>query len=267
MKSIVRAIVPKSAYERIARIKALIGLGKWISPDRMRYITQVVKALEGRFDRECPVCGYQGKFLGKGMPVRIDAWCPSCKSVGKHRLMWNVWNSHEDINRPQNVLHFAPEPCLRKWLQERLDDYVTADYLRTEKVDRKLNVESLDLEDGSYDVIILNHVLEHVDDKKALAELYRVTANGGRVFVTIPIIEGLAETYENSDVRSEEDREMHFGQYDHLRVFGADFRQRAEAAGFRVKEYTASGAEGARYSLVMGEKVFVLNKDGKTTAS
>lgn len=261
MKSLVRALAPRGSYQKLAYFKQLLKLRKWIPPERMRYVTQVVIALEGRFDRECPVCGYQGRFLGKSIPPRIDAWCPSCRSVGKHRLLWRVWHTQEPINASHRVLHFAPEACFRDWLNEKAGWYMTADYLRLDHVDRKLNIESLDLGDESQDVIILNHVLEHVDDAKALAELYRVSRRGGRVFITIPIIEGLTKTYENFSVNTNEERDLHFGQYDHLRVFGPDFRSRAATAGFKVKEYTAEGEEAVRYGLIMGEKVFVLKKD------
>jgi SAM-dependent methyltransferase len=163
------------------------------------------------------------------------------------------------VKNDARVLHFAPERCFESRFRSRFGRYQTTDFLRGD-VDLRLNIENIDLPAASVDVIFCNHVLEHVDDTKALGELHRILAPAGRVFVTIPIIEGWADTFEDPTIKTEDDRELHYGQYDHLRYFGADFRSRAAKAGFALREYTAFGPDVARYSLIRGEKVFVLEK-------
>ena len=76
----------------------------------------------------------------------------------------------------------------------------------------------------------------------------------------IPIIEGWANTYENTEVRTERERELHFGQFDHVRYYGADVRNRARKAGFGLTEFTAEAEDCVRHALLRGEKVFVATK-------
>ncbi|VVB54960.1 Methyltransferase domain protein [uncultured archaeon] len=89
--------------------------------------------------------------------------------------------------------------------------------------------------DGSLGAVVAFDVLEHVaDDLKALREVYRVLAPGGTAVFSVPQKDGLETTFEDSSATSPKMRERLFGQYDHLRIYGLDFRGRMEAAGFRV---------------------------------
>ena len=105
-----------------------------------------------------------------------------------------------------------------------------------------------------------SHVLEHVDDKRALAELFRITSPGGNVILMFPIIEGWDQTYENPSVQSAAERIIHFGQDDHLRYFGRDVRTKIREAGFSLEEFTAEGPSVIRHGLLRGEKIFIDRK-------
>ena len=126
--------------------------------------------------------------------------------------------------------------------------------------DLSLNIEDIALDANSVDAILCSHVLEHVDDTKAMPELYRILRTGGRMLAMVPIIEGWERTYENPAIESPEDRRFHFGRVDHLRWYGADFRERLKAVGFEVLEYTAEGREAVGHALLRGEKVFICRK-------
>jgi SAM-dependent methyltransferase len=127
--------------------------------------------------------------------------------------------------------------------------------------DLKLDLEAIDLPDASVDLIIANHVLEHVDDAKASRELSRILRPNGVLLCMVPIVEGWATTYENPDITTDEGRMLHFGQEDHVRFYGRDFRDRIAKGGFSLRdEITAEGEEVIRYGLVRGEKVFVFEK-------
>jgi predicted SAM-dependent methyltransferase len=125
----------------------------------------------------------------------------------------------------------------------------------------KLNIEDLDLDDGSIQTAIVNHVLEHVNDGQAAQELYRVLSPGGIFICSVPLVEGWESTYQNPEVQTGPQRLLHYGQSDHARYFGRDFRQRMQAPGFEpATEITAEGGDAVKYGLVRGEKVFVFRK-------
>ena len=86
-------------------------------------------------------------------------------------------------------------------------------------------------------MVIANHVLEHVeDDRKCMRELYRVLTPGGWAILQVPIDYSLERTYEDASIVAPEEREKHFRQKDHLRLYGRDYPQRLAEAGFEVKE-------------------------------
>jgi SAM-dependent methyltransferase len=114
--------------------------------------------------------------------------------------------------------------------------------------------------DMQYDVIICSHVIEHVDDRAALNELYRVTKPGGRVLLMTPMVEGWEATFEDRSKATEQERWLYFGQGDHLRFYGSDFRHRIMAAGFELEEFTAVEPEVSKHGLVRGEKVFIARR-------
>lgn len=185
----------------------------------------------------------------------MGALCPECQSLERHRLFALALRDGFIDFTGSEVLHFAPESIVTKIVQEqRPAKYVTADLAKVAEL--QLDIESLDLPTASFDRIICSHVLEHVDDSKALAELRRVIRSDGYVVLMTPLIEGWANTFEDSSIVSTADREAYFGQHDHVRFYGVDFRERVRKAGFELLEYTAEARAAPRFGLQRGEKVF-----------
>jgi SAM-dependent methyltransferase len=211
------------------------------------------------FPRTCSVCGYQGRFQSAGRPRRIDARCPKCGSAERYRLFALWLDRHGGGLRKARTLHFAPEKGLAKLLKTRVGSYLSADIVPG-NADVVRNIELIQEPDAGFDCVVCSHVLEHVDDKKALAEVYRVLKPGGVALIMLPVIEGWATTYENKAVVSPEDRARHYGQSDHVRYYGADVRDRIRAAGFQLDEFTAEGEDVLTYGLSRGEKVFIATK-------
>lgn len=230
---------------------------------RARFIKRAIWYCRGQYDRTCPICGYEGRFLPYSWPPRIDAMCPSCESVERHRLMaLALKNVPGLLKAGDDVLHFAPEKWLRPHLATfSLGSYRTAD-IRAEKADEVLNIEDIAFPDASVDVAIASHVLEHVDDRKALPELFRILKPGGRFLCMVPLIEGWDQTFEDENIATMKERKRHFEGKRHLRYFGRDLRDRMAAVGFEPDEYTAFGRDVLTYGLIRGEKLFIGRKPG-----
>ncbi|MEC9345219.1 MAG: methyltransferase domain-containing protein [Pseudomonadota bacterium] len=235
---------------------------------RLRFIKRAIVYCRGQYARECPICGFQGRFLPYSWPPRIDAMCPACGSVERHRLLALAMTGDTGLVKAgDDVLHFAPERWVRPMIAGlKPATYRTAD-IDPKRADMALNIEALDLPDASVDVVIASHVLEHVDDAKAIPEIFRILRPGGRFLCMIPIIEGWDHTFEDASIATMKERKRHFEGKRHLRYFGRDIRDRLAAAGFRVGEHTAFGRDVLRYGLQRGEKVFVATKPSDTTAA
>ena len=228
----------------------------------MRQILLIKPALTPICKRKCNICNYEGYFVGCGRPLRLDAHCPNCNSKERHRLMMLAFD-REEIKQFSNlnafILHFAAEPIIEKIFRKRFPNYKTADLC--EKADIRLNIESINSDENKFDIVIANHVLEHVDEKKAISELYRVLKPGGILICQVPIIEGWSKTFENNLITSDNDRNIYFGQSDHVRFYGADFRERISYRGLKlINEITSEGLDVIKYGLQRGEKVFVFQK-------
>ncbi len=232
--------------EEIARIRAFRA-------DRaMRHVRALAEAGP---ERLCPICGYRGAFS----PVRHKPaiWCPQCDSRPRHRLM-RLWMDRALALPPgAEVIHFAAEPWVRGWMEARGARYRTADI--TDAFDLRLDIEAMDLADGCLDLLIANHVLEHVDDARALAEIARVLKPGGRALLTVPLVEGWDETYEvpGLDAATRAER---YGDPDHRRFYGRDFRDRIRAAGLALSEFAATEPDVSAHGLHRGERVFIAGR-------
>jgi SAM-dependent methyltransferase len=209
--------------------------------------------------RHCPICGYQGPFAPWGKTPRPDAMCPGCSSLERHRLFKLAFDHAKPLSAGAALLHFAPEPAVTRFVQPLCSKYVTTDFLRDD-VDMRLNIEALDLPDKSFDALICSHVLEHVDDKAALGELFRILKPGGVALIAVPMVEGWDISYEDPAITDQRDRLVHFGQEDHVRRYGRDFRDRVKRAGFLLTEFVRDGADSVRYSIIPGERVFIATK-------
>jgi SAM-dependent methyltransferase len=213
----------------------------------------------------CPVCGHRfARFRDDWN--RENALCWRCGAHERHRTLWLYLERHPELlGSGLSLLHFAPEWCLeRRFRQLRGIRYVTGD-LRPAEAELELDITRLALPDGAFDAIICSHVLEHVeDDAAAMRELYRVLAAGGWAIVMVPLDLGRSETLEDPAVRSERDRELWFGQSDHVRVYAPDIAGRLEAAGFAVTRERVAltlGAEAvARYRLLEADDLFMCRK-------
>lgn len=215
-------------------------------------IVRFVESMAKQQVASCPACGFLGQFSTFGDNNRPRAQCPRCKCLERHRLFHLADMSFQG----KDVLHFAPEGVIRKSIMSSSPkSYVTAD-LVVGRADVALNIEKIDKPDSSLDAVVCLHVLEHVNDVRALSEIFRILRPGGILVAMVPIVEGWERTHEDATIIDRELRRQHFLQGDHVRLYGADFRERLVEAGFSVREYTADGSNSVKFALQRGEKIF-----------
>ncbi len=178
------------------------------------------------------------KFLPYGYgKQRANALSPGTLSLERHRQMWLYLKNETDFfTKNHKVLHIAPEQeFLRRFKKMKNLEYTSAD-LFSPIVDVKADILDLPFEDESFDVIICNHVLEHIeDDRKAMSELYRVMKHGGWGIFQVPMKNSLEKTFEDFSITDPAERQKHFGQYDHVRWYGMDYFDRLKNVGFETE--------------------------------
>ena len=175
--------------------------------------------------------------------IRKNVLSPSTYSLERHRLLWLYLKNETSFFKAKlKVLHFAPESALMNQFKKLKNlSYDTID-LNSPIADIKADICDLPFLDNSYDFILCNHVLEHiVDDNKAIRELYRVLKKNGIGIFQVPIDYNRDTTFEDFSVTNKKERNKLFGQYDHVRIYGLDFFDRLQKAGFLVEkcEYTS----------------------------
>ena len=206
-------------------------------------------------------------FLDYGyIKTRKNVLSPSTLSLERHRLLWLYLKNETDFfSAKLKVLHFAPEQAFYKRFRAMKNlDYTTTD-LNSPLADVKADICNLPFKDNAFDVILCNHVLEHIpNDTKAMKELYRVLKVGGMGIFQIPQDLNREKTFEDNSITDKKERAKIFGQYDHVRIYGRDYFDKLHSIGFKVEEvdYTATLSEEEidKYRLAKGEIIPVVFK-------
>jgi len=163
--------------------------------------------------------------------------CPRCGAQARHRALWLYLHARTHLfsGKGLRVLHFAPERALGQALAGAPGiEYMSAD-LEDPAAMEHFDITDIPHPDGSFDVILCIHVLEHVeDDRKAMRELRRILRADGFAIVLVPLDLDRAETFEDPSITDPAERERAFWQADHLRLYGRDFPDRLREAGFDV---------------------------------
>lgn len=233
------------------------------------------------FSKVAPIIYYGNKFedpiSGKtyrkflpygysGRAKRSNVLCPGSLSLERHRLLWLYLKEKTDFfTKKREMLHIAPEQCFYKLFKAMPNlNYLTGDY-NSPIADIHFDLHKAPFDDNKFDVIFCNHVLEHVEDAdQCMRELYRIMAPGGFGIFQIPQDTSREKTYEDKTITSEKEREIHFWQKDHVRLFGLDYKDKLAEAGFKVtvEDYTKqlSPELVERYRLPKGELLYVCSK-------
>lgn len=225
----------------------------------------------------CPSCGqtfpqFYPAMVGDHIAFHVQ--CPYCKSYERHRAQFLYYQRNTDLLEAKRllcVLHCAPEELFYKILSQHANvDYYTMDKWEGytvcgQRMRDYADLTGLPYEDGKFDYILCNHVLEHIpDEQKALGELYRVLKNDGTAFLNVPLDPDLAVTLEDPAYNTDALRLKYYGQRDHVRKYGRDYQKRLERAGFVVTCVTVgeyfSKKERDVYGLLDFERIYVCQK-------
>jgi SAM-dependent methyltransferase len=219
---------------------------------------------------ECPVCEKSfRKFLSYGSTIahRENVLCPYDLTLERHRLMWLYLRDFTNFFKEENlkVLHIAPEQCFHKKFKTQKNlNYITGD-LVSPIADLHFDLHNIPLENDQFDVIFCNHVMEHVEDAlQCMRELYRVMKPDGWGIMQVPQDFNRETTFEDPNIVTPEDREKYYWQKDHVRLFGKDYPNWLEKAGFKVavfeKEKHFSEELVNRYRLQKNEILYIVKK-------
>lgn len=175
--------------------------------------------------KSCPVCNSDDIIEFNGRP---NARCNNCGSLERTRYLYLLLNRMGILKPDMSILHLAPEPGLFMRLSRLSRDFKAVDYDTSQYKNWSPSVGFIDLckqdetLDGKYDLIIHNHVLEHVpcSVSKTLSDLRKRLNKGGVMLFSVPIRRNADTTEDLSDDLSEDDRKRLFGQWDHMRIFG-----------------------------------------------
>ena len=213
----------------------------------------------------CPVCEKSfKKFLPYGrISPRENALCPNCLSLERHRLIWLYLQEKTSFFREgQKVLHIAPEACfIRRFEKLHGAQYITAD-IESPLAKVKMDIHDIPFEPNTFDVVLCNHVLEHVrNDIRAINEIHRVLKPGGFAILQIPFFSPVEDsTFEDASITDKREREKIFGQDDHVRKYGKDYPMRISKGGLNPFEdpFVDELPEATRkkFGLVKGEIIY-----------
>ncbi len=238
----------------------LIRLSYWVRP-------LIAWSLKGKNFTD-PIDGKSFRtFLPYGYEnPRENVLSPSTLSLERHRLLWlYLKNETNFFTQPHKLLHFAPEQAFYKRFKKLKNiDYTTTD-LNSPLADVKADICDLPFADNAFDVILCNHVLEHIpNDTKAMQELYRILKPGGWGIFQIPQDLKREKTFEDNSITDKKERARIFGQYDHVRIYGRDYFDKLRSVGFTVEEVdytrTLPKEDVERYRLAQGEIIPLVRK-------
>jgi len=248
VKSMLRKLIPSRYYPQAEQIynhlRGLMYLG---------------------FRFACPCCkGHFRKYLPFGVTPNVQ--CPRCCSHNRHRLL-QLYLKSKTIFFKDNlkVLDIAPTQFFQEMCKSLPNiDYLSAD-ISSPLAMLRMDITTIPLFDNRFDCIICYHVLEHVlDDQKAMSELFRVLKPGGWAILQSPVDHNRDKTFEDPSIVSPDERERLFGQNDHVRIYGIDYKYRLEKAGFLVKvdNYVQELGESAieKYGLLRDEEIYFCTK-------
>jgi SAM-dependent methyltransferase len=192
-----------------------------------------------------------------------NVYCPHCWSRNRDRLVKAAIDAYLDINQ-KKILHFSPELQLSRYLRKTAFvtsvDIEPGFYRHIDKAVVHADATHLPLNDKIFDIVIANHILEHIrEDRQAMSEIYRVLKTGGVAILQVPYSLTLPHTLEEVLIDDPHRQAALFGQKDHVRIYALnDYAARLAQAGFRVRLLTPEIVAPFRIHAIQEQETVIL---------
>ena len=180
----------------------------------------------------CTVC--KGSFNRFITLKNGEFLCARCGSLPRDRRLYDLLKKQNLLQG--KVLDFSPSrPLYRKFKKIPGVDYYSSDFANEFISNYQFDITAIKIPDNFFDLIICYHILEHIpDDRKAMAELFRVLKPGGIILLQTPFGEG--EIFEDPTITTADERIKYFGQKDHVRIYSVEgISERLKLAGFSIE--------------------------------
>lgn len=167
-----------------------------------------------------------------------DLLCPKCGSLARDRRLWNLIIK-DFLKTNIKALDFSPSRCIARKMKQIQDiDYLSSDLSGNFIADYNFDITNIDLPTNTIDLVVCYHILEHIpNDITAMSELYRILKISGKAIIQTPFKNG--DIYEDYTITNPKEREVHFGQDDHVRVYSVNgLTERLLRTGFSVDTRT-----------------------------
>lgn len=196
--------------------------------------------------------------------------CPRCGAHDRERHLLLYMRASGIFGKlaGASILHFAPE----KRLSPLIAAQGPARHVRCDLYPASADIVRVDMQDmafdaDSFDLVLANHVLEHVDSpNRALAEVHRVLKPGGQAILQTPYAGKLHHSWEDPGIDTPDARLQAYGQEDHARLFGRDifevFERSGLAACIGTHRALLADCDAVRHGVNPDEPFFLFRKPG-----
>ncbi|MGZ8548075.1 MAG: glycosyltransferase, partial [Sulfuricurvum sp.] len=179
------------------------------------------------FDHFVPyrISGETPKVFSEIVGSNIEHFgCPICGAHDRERHLKLYFEELKLFEKVPNarILHFAPEHHFTQYLASFQPElHIKADLFPSLPTVLSLNIEAIPYDDNSFDIVIANHILEHVSNiDQALLEINRILKPDGIAILQTPFSNKQETTLEDSTINTDALRLKFYGQEDHVRLFG-----------------------------------------------
>lgn len=202
----------------------------------------------------CPICGGtrfvagpKGRRAPNGDPPR----CVGCGALERHRAFRSLFAALRGVDLERcEALQFSPDRTVEPGWFARYEVSVHGGA-------NSLDLQHIDRPDDSCDIVVCNHVLEHVErDLDALAELDRVLRPEGWLFLSVPDPLRVERTIEYGRARHD--------KHGHFRLYGPDVTERFAAAVPAWRHFAARAVDPVTGA---PDRCFLLTRSPRTAGA